>query len=751
MPQTLQDIHRLRQQKDFVGREEQIKFFGENLRYPPEDPRRRFILSVSGQGGVGKTWLLREFHRIAEKMAVTAWTDEAQESVTEVLGRIAEQFDAQKHPLKTFAERYKVYRQRKQELEADPEAPQGMAAFVGRTLAKGGLRLARRVPIGGVAADFVDEQAFASLAGDFASYVARKIGNKDEVRLVLEPLEVLTPLFLDDLQHVAGEKPVVLFFDTYERTGPFLDAWLRDVLDGRYGDVPADILLVIAGRDELDRNLWAAYDSLLARLPLEPFTGEEARGYLARKGIADERVVEVILNLSGRLPLLLSTLAAARPSDPTRVEDPSDEAVARFLKWVEDPKQRQVALDAALPRWLNRDVLAVLTGEEAAEALFGWLQGMPFLQKREAGWDYHEVVRTQMLRYKRQQSPRGWADLHGRLAGYYERSRDELGLDEKSAPRDEAWQRHTLEATYHRLCGAAHRHLAEALNGFVTAWEASADFARRWAATLRQAGADSDALPVQEWGERLAKGLEAYHNDDHPQALAFLTALLEEGHLKDGQRASILGRRGVTYLLMGQYEPALADFTRAIELDPNYAGAIARRGETCRLMEQYDQALADFTRAIELDPNDAWAIASRGETCRLMEQYDQALADFTRAIELDPDDWHLYDRALLYQKMGQGGQAEADLAAAIRRARERYQEKPQDWNNTLNLALYYLAAGAADEAERLYREAIAGGAPVHVLREALHDLDDFLALFPAHSQAQAMRDLLQAHLGQAGG
>ena len=52
-------------------------------------------------------------------------------------------------------------------------------------------------------------------------------------------------------------------------------------------------------------------------------------------------------------------------------------------------------------------------------------------------------------------------------------------------------------------------------------------------------------------------------------------------------------------------------------------------------MERYDEALADLTRAIELDPEKAWYVASRGRTYRLMERYDEALADFTRAIELD--------------------------------------------------------------------------------------------------------------------
>ena len=56
-------------------------------------------------------------------------------------------------------------------------------------------------------------------------------------------------------------------------------------------------------------------------------------------------------------------------------------------------------------------------------------------------------------------------------------------------------------------------------------------------------------------------------------------------------------------------DPVPAD--RAIELDPAMLG-YPHRGETYRLTGRYEEALADFTRAIELDPGDAWAIASRG-------------------------------------------------------------------------------------------------------------------------------------------
>jgi len=697
---SLQDILKRRQQDEFVGREEQRTFFQTNLGYTPDDSRRRFVINISGQGGVGKTWLLRRFREIAEEAGVvTACTDQNEHDLPGVMGHIAEQFEVQGHPLKAFAKRYKVYRQRKEEIEADPKAPQGFPAFLGRTLAKVSLHLVHQVPVGGAVADFVDKEAFASLGEDFAAYVARKVGNKDEVHLVLEPVEVLTPLFLADLRKVAEVHSLALFFDTYERTGDFLDAWLRDLLEDRHGKVPTNIVLTIVGQDELDRNNWISYGGLLARLPLEPFTDGEARDYLARKQVTDEQVVEVILHLSGRLPLLVATLAAESPDDPAKVGDPSGEAVERFLKWVEDPEQRQVALDAALPRWLNRDVVAVLVGEKA-NTLFAWLRDMPFVEKRGEGWVYHGVVREQMLRYKRQETPQGWADLHGRLAEYYEGLRDGLGLEEEAGRKDETWPEYPLEVLYHRLCQAPHKYLPKALNSFLAALKAQLMFAIYWAATMYQAGENTEAKEVKDWGKQLAEGLVAYAGDHYETTAEMFTALLRCSKVEDQWQPFVRRWRGETYENMERYDEALADFNRAIELDPEDARVIADRGEIYMLMErdddaltdlshaieiepdnaimivkrgviyqlrkQYDDAVTDFNRAIELQPDYVPMIAIRGETYRLMEQYEKALADFNQAIELEPDNASLIaDRGETYRLMEQYEKALADFNQAI--------------------------------------------------------------------------------------
>ena len=60
---------------------------------------------------------------------------------------------------------------------------------------------------------------------------------------------------------------------------------------------------------------------------------------------------------------------------------------------------------------------------------------------------------------------------------------------------------------------------------------------------------------------------------------------------------------------MGEYDKALADFDRAIDLDPQDAGAIARRGMTYHMMGGDGQALADVDRAHPLAPPHAVTIA----------------------------------------------------------------------------------------------------------------------------------------------
>ena len=260
------------------------------------------------------------------------------------------------------------------------------SAFLTKTAVTIGLAAARDVPVAGSLLAPVDTAGVAEQANQARTYLMKKFGDRGEAQLLLSPEDELTPLFVSDLNRVPADRPMALFFDTYERTGPVLDDWLRNLYAGRYGDLPATLVTTISGQMPLDSNLWADYLPIIADLYLEPFTESEARLFLSSKNITDENTVHVILTLSGRLPLWLATLAEAKPRNAVDVGDPAGSVVERFLRWEDDSVRRGVALAAAFPRILNQDVLAVAAPD--GTPLFAWLRGLPFVSRRGNYWEY---------------------------------------------------------------------------------------------------------------------------------------------------------------------------------------------------------------------------------------------------------------------------------------------------------------------------------------------------------------------------
>jgi ABC-type lipoprotein export system ATPase subunit len=94
---SIQAIHRKRRLENFIGREVEIEGFRHNLKLPYDD--RKYILNIFGQGGIGKTTLLKRFQILAsEQGSITALTDESQVDILEVLGTLAEQLKKQGKP-----------------------------------------------------------------------------------------------------------------------------------------------------------------------------------------------------------------------------------------------------------------------------------------------------------------------------------------------------------------------------------------------------------------------------------------------------------------------------------------------------------------------------------------------------------------------------------------------------------------------------------------------------------------------------
>ena len=71
-----QNIADLRRQQEFVGREDELTAFREFLNSAPGEARHRMIVNLVGDGGIGKTWLMRQMQQAADNSeALTAYAD----------------------------------------------------------------------------------------------------------------------------------------------------------------------------------------------------------------------------------------------------------------------------------------------------------------------------------------------------------------------------------------------------------------------------------------------------------------------------------------------------------------------------------------------------------------------------------------------------------------------------------------------------------------------------------------------------
>ena len=69
---------------------------------------------------------------------------------------------------------------------------------------------------------------------------------------------------------------------------------------------------------------------------------------------------------------------------------------------------------------------------------------------------------------------------------------------------------------------------------------------------------------------------------------------------------------GVLYGSKGEYDLAIKDFNRAIELNPNNFFAYNNRGNAYDKIEDFDRAIEDFNAAIKLKSDYAKAYNNRG-------------------------------------------------------------------------------------------------------------------------------------------
>lgn len=85
--------------------------------------------------------------------------------------------------------------------------------------------------------------------------------------------------------------------------------------------------------------------------------------------------------------------------------------------------------------------------------------------------------------------------------------------------------------------------------------------------------------------------------------------------------------RGNRHSRIGSYELAIADYGKAIEMDPGFAEAHYNRGFSFYELGHYEEAITDLSRAIELNPNDSRYYGQRSLVYIFADRMDLAQAD----------------------------------------------------------------------------------------------------------------------------
>src|SRR5215831_5526854 len=90
------------------------------------------------------------------------------------------------------------------------------------------------------------------------------------------------------------------------------------------------------------------------------------------------------------------------------------------------------------------------------------------------------------------------------------------------------------------------------------------------------------------------------------------------------------------YYAFREYEPALTEFQRALELQPNNSAALQFIAAVYRRQARWNSALEEWKRALDQDPRDANIASTMSETYLVLRNWKNAEEMARRALSIDP-------------------------------------------------------------------------------------------------------------------
>ncbi|WP_392533555.1 tetratricopeptide repeat protein [Nostoc sp. C117] len=125
--------------------------------------------------------------------------------------------------------------------------------------------------------------------------------------------------------------------------------------------------------------------------------------------------------------------------------------------------------------------------------------------------------------------------------------------------------------------------------------------------------------------------------------------------------------RGLARYNLGDFQGAIDDYNQSLKINSKDADSYNNRGLANSALGDKKSAIADYNRAIEINPNYVFAYNNRGIAHNSLDDSKSAIADFNQALKLNPNYAEAYaGRGISYYQLGDKKKAIADFSTALR-------------------------------------------------------------------------------------
>jgi len=153
----------------------------------------------------------------------------------------------------------------------------------------------------------------------------------------------------------------------------------------------------------------------------------------------------------------------------------------------------------------------------------------------------------------------------------------------------------------------------------------------------------------------------------------------------------------------GNHQGALAEFDRALEVDPENGTLLVNRGALLGAMGRYAAAERDLKKVLRVEPSNAEALFHLGVVMTKKGLWGEAIPNLRRVVELEPE------RGAAYYWLGEALNHVDDLGGALASYQRAAELQPGNPRALYGLGIIYDRLARPDDAAHMYRRAREAG------------------------------------------